>query len=104
GIGPERLVARLWNLPAVAADARRLIDALSDTQTTADWSDPRSIPRLFTLSAAVVRFLRNDPLLPPALTVTQFPVDELRPLYDQFERDHQRLLQAFLRRARQGSD
>ena len=104
GIGPERLVARLWDLPAVAADARRLLDALHDTQTTADWSDPRSIPRLFTLSAAVVRFLRNDPLLPPALTVARWPVDELRPVYDQFERDHLRLLQAFLRRGRQVSN
>ncbi|MEO6653497.1 MAG: PaaX domain-containing protein, C- domain protein [Ilumatobacteraceae bacterium] len=104
GIAPDRLVARLWDLHAIAADARRLLDALHTTTTAADWSDPQSIPLVFTLSAAVVRFLRNDPLLPSALQVVRWPVDELRSAYDEFELEHQRLLQTFLRRSRPDSD
>ncbi len=63
-----------------------------------DWEDVRSIPELFLLSATVVRFLRSDPLLPAELVPDDWPSSELRSTYDRFERDHQRLLQQFLRR------
>jgi phenylacetic acid degradation operon negative regulatory protein len=61
-----------------------------------DWSDERSIPAVFTFSAAVLRFLRNDPLLPSRLAPDDWPLDELRVRYDQFERSTQTLLRTFL--------
>ena len=57
----------------------------------------KSIPSLFTTSATVVRFLRNEPLLPVEITPWTWRVDEVRATYDRFEADHQRLLQTFLR-------
>lgn len=99
GIGPQRLVARLWDLDAIAESANRLRSEMTSRRATADWDDHGAIPDLFTTSAAVVRFLRNEPLLPVELTPDAWPVDVVRRMYDEFEADHQRLLQDFLRRA-----
>lgn len=99
GIDPDRLVRRLWDLPAIAAEAHHLLERLARLRATADWNEPASIPELFTASAAVVRFLRNEPLLPNELTPTEWPVDRVRMTYDEFEADHQRVLQRFLRGA-----
>jgi phenylacetic acid degradation operon negative regulatory protein len=99
GVDPNRLTARLWDLAGLDAGARRLLAAMDRRRRECAWDDPRSIPDLFTTSAAVVRFLRNEPLLPTELTPPGWPVDRLRREYDAFEADHQRLLQTFLRRA-----
>lgn len=97
-VGP--LVDRLWDLAAIAADARRLLDELDQLRATLDWTDPAAIPPIFTTSAAVVRFLRNEPLLPTELLPTSWPVDELRAAYDGVESDFQHLMSGFLRGAR----
>lgn len=97
GIDPGRLAARLWDLEAIAGDGRALLGDMAVCRRDCDWSDPAAIPGLFTTSAAVVRFLRHEPLLPPELTPPDWPVHELRAVYDRFEADHQRLLQRFLR-------
>ncbi len=99
GISPEALVQRLWDLDAIAADAHRLLGEMQECRTRRDWSDHASIPELFTTSAAVVRFLRREPLLPDALTPGGWSVGTVRDAYDAFEADHQRLLQRFLRGA-----
>lgn len=99
GIDPTSLVQRLWRLDVVAADAHRLLAEMSDRRERCDWGDDASIPALFTTSATVVRFLRREPLLPDALTPDAWPVDTVRATYDEFEADHQRLLQRFLQRA-----
>lgn len=99
GIGHERLVQRLWDVPAIDAAGQRLLREMNDRRAHADWDDVASIPDLFITSANVVRFLRNDPLLPGDLTRADWPVDEVRAIYDDFEVDHQRLLQHFLRTA-----
>ena len=99
GIDHDELTRRLWDLDTIAGRARRLLDEMAVRRARADWADPTSIPDLFTTSAAVVRFLRNEPLLPARLTPPDWPVAEVRAAYDGFEREHQRLLQAFLRRA-----
>ena len=72
---------------------------MQECRTRRDWSDHASIPELFTTSAAVVRFLRREPLLPDALTPGGSSVGTVRDAYDAFEADHQRLLQRFLRGA-----
>jgi phenylacetic acid degradation operon negative regulatory protein len=99
GIEPERLVQRLWDLDALADEAHRLLAEMAARRERSDWDDHASIPDLFTTSAAAVRYLRSEPLLPSELTPPDWPVDEVRTTYDRFEADHQRLLQRFLRTA-----
>ena len=97
GIEVERLVGRLWDLGAIAAEAHRLRAEMATLRDDSDWDDHASIPALFTSSAAVVRFLRHEPLLPAELTPADWPVELVRSTYDRFEAGHQRLLQRFLR-------
>jgi phenylacetic acid degradation operon negative regulatory protein len=99
GIEAESLIGRLWDLDEIASQACGLLDEMRTVRGRVDWDDVASIPELFTASAAVVRFLRNEPLLPTALTPADWPVDEVRTAYDRFEADHQRLLSGFLRHA-----
>lgn len=99
GIDADALAGRLWPLASLAAEARGTVRRLDELAATTDWDDERSIPELFTFSATVVRFLRSDPLLPPELTPSDWPIDLLRVRYDRFERAHQQLLRAFLRSA-----
>ena len=99
GVDHITLVHRLWDLPGIAAEARRLLGEMQERRSTCDWDDDASIPALFTTSAAVVRFLRHEPLLPDELTPADWPVGDVRATYDAFEADHQRLLRRFLRRA-----
>ena len=61
-----------------------------------DWSDPTEIPDVFVTSAAVVRYLRDEPLLPAELTPADWPATPLRPAYDALEQAFQRLLRSFL--------
>lgn len=96
GIDPLRLAQRLWDLDALADEAHRLLAEMATRRERSDWDDHASIPELFTTSAAAVRFLRREPMLPPELTPHAWPVDEVRATYDRFEIDHQRLLQRFL--------
>jgi phenylacetic acid degradation operon negative regulatory protein len=97
GIDPERLASRLWNRDAIATTARGLLAEMARCRDDIDWADVRSIPELFLLSATIVRFLRSEPLLPSDLTPDDWPITRLRDTYDRFERDHQLLLQQFLR-------
>lgn len=99
GLTHVEITRRLWTLDSIDADARRLLDTMRIRRTECDWDDPASIPALFTTSAEIVRFLRNEPLLPHEITPSEWPVDELRATYDTFEADHQRTLRRFLRDA-----
>ena len=91
------LVERLWDLRSIGATARHLLDRIDRLRATTDLTDPASIPGTFTVSAAIVRFLRSEPLLPAVLTPADWPVDELRRSYDDLERDLQTTLREFLR-------
>lgn len=96
---PE-LVRRLWDLPALAQRSEQLLDRIERLRATTDLDDHASIPDTFTLAAAIVRFLRSDPLLPGALTPDDWPVDRLRERYDRLESDLQSTLRDFLRSQR----
>lgn len=100
GLAHDVLVARLWDLPAIAADALTLGGELDELRASLDWTDPAAIPPIFAASAAVVRYLRTEPLLPAELLPPRWPPDDLRATYDVVEADFQRLLAEFLRGAR----
>ncbi|MQY05697.1 PaaX family transcriptional regulator C-terminal domain-containing protein [Actinomadura macrotermitis] len=85
--GPEQdaasLAGVLWDLPAWAATARALRTALDKAETLAEQ---------FTVSAAVLRHLLGDPLLPEELLPRDWPGQDLRAHYERFESGFERLL------------
>lgn len=81
----HELVARLWDLDAIAARAARLHLALLRAAAPLDEEDPTAIPPAFHAAAAVVRLLRTDPLLPEALTPPAWPLATLRDDYAEVE-------------------
>lgn len=94
------LLDRLWDLASIARSAEQLLDRIDAVRAGTDLTDHSSIPEAFTLSAAVVRFLRAEPLLPAALTPDDWPVDDLRRRYDELEHGLQTTLRSFLRTQR----
>lgn len=83
---PAGLAAALWDLDGWARRARNLEEAMGG----------RPDPALqFTISAAAVAHLRDDPLLPPELLPAGWPGAALRQRYSAFEDE----LAALLRRA-----
>ena len=96
GADPVQLCRRLWDLDALRKRGDDLRSGLRRLTAGADWSDPSSIPAVFTFSAAVVRYLRDDPVLPVALTPEGWPATALRADYDAAEQRLQHLLHGFL--------
>ena len=83
----------LWDLDGWADRARRLLARLDATPL----DDPSALAPGFVLSAAVVRHLAADPLLPAELLPPGWPGDELRRTYDAWDRDWRGLLAAWHR-------
>ena len=79
------LVARLWDLPAIARRSHTLLAALDEATTEVRGAPNVVLPTAMTLAAVVVRFLRREPMLPQALTPADWPVDELRRRYRSFD-------------------
>ncbi|GAC1376232.1 MAG: PaaX family transcriptional regulator C-terminal domain-containing protein [Acidimicrobiales bacterium] len=73
------LAARLWDTARWSLRARDLREAMRRTAPEGD------LAAGFRLSADVVRHLRDDPLLPPALLPGNWPGTELRRDYDRYE-------------------
>ncbi len=77
----QGLAARLWDLAAWAeraGDLRRALDALAPER-------PESLAPGFELSAAVLRHLQGDPLLPAELLPAEWPGPALRAAYDDWD-------------------
>jgi len=98
GDDPAVLAARLWplaELAGVSEDLTRrvqaMLPALADRRGEA-------LPPTITLAAEVVRFLRTEPLLPPALTPDPWPPDTLRARYREFDHALGRTLAHTVRR------
>jgi phenylacetic acid degradation operon negative regulatory protein len=98
GIDPGELRDRLWDVDALRNRGAGLLATVTRRRADTDWSDPASIPDVFLASAAVVRFLRDEPLLPPELTPGDWPATPLRRAYDDLEQAFQTLLRSFLAR------
>ncbi len=88
---PVRLAAQLWDLAGWAARAEQLRGRLETTVT----SGPDDLAPGFALSAAVIRHLLADPLLPAELLGRSWPGPALREAYGRWDRDYRRVLRAW---------
>jgi phenylacetic acid degradation operon negative regulatory protein len=86
----------LWDLDGWAKAARDLVAELGANEPTI-----ATLADGFVLSAAVLRHLAADPLLPPALLPARWPGDDLRATYDRWDRTYRGLL-ATWHRSRRG--
>jgi phenylacetic acid degradation operon negative regulatory protein len=75
---PAALAGALWDLDGWAARARRLVAALDRTEAALAAGRRAALPEGFVLSAAVLRHLQADPLLPPVLLSDDWPGPSLR--------------------------
>ncbi|MGH9108727.1 MAG: PaaX family transcriptional regulator C-terminal domain-containing protein [Acidimicrobiales bacterium] len=89
----EALCARLWPLDRWAARAEELADGLVG-HAPGGWPD---LAPGFELSAAVLRHLQADPLLPPELLPGSWPGERLRAAYDDWDGRYRELLAAWSR-------
>lgn len=94
GMDDAALVDRLWPLDELAATARRLVTWLDELQPGLDARAPGALAESIGPSAAVVRFLRAEPLLPPPLTPSPWAPDDLRARYRDFDAAFGRALAA----------
>jgi phenylacetic acid degradation operon negative regulatory protein len=89
------LVNRLWPLATIDARSRQLIHMLTAHRAEVDRQDDQLLPTTFTISAAVVRFLRTEPQLPDDLLPNDWSARDLRPLYDDFAKAFDQQLRRF---------
>lgn len=106
-LGLERsdaeLAAELWDLPGWASDAvdlRRRMHSLVDRLVAGDTA---ALAEGFVLSAAVLRHLLADPLLPRELWPRGWPGDALRADYDRYDTAYRALLARWNEADRKGS-
>jgi phenylacetic acid degradation operon negative regulatory protein len=83
--GAAKVVSGLWDLEGWAAGAAALIQAMAAADEPA---------RRFELAAAMVRHLRRDPMLPPALLPNRWPGARLRGAYDSYRTELGQLISA----------
>ena len=93
---PVVLAAVLWDLEGWAARSRALIAALEARPT----GGPDDLAPGFGLSAAVLRHLQSDPLLPAELVPDSWPASILRVTYAEWDRRYRDVLRAWGRAAR----
>ena len=89
---PAALAGALWDLTGWAVQARRLHDRLEVTRPDLDAGDRDALAPGFVLSAAVLRHLAADPLLPPAILPPNWPGGSLRTVYGRWDRAYRQLL------------
>jgi phenylacetic acid degradation operon negative regulatory protein len=92
---PVALAARLWPLEAWAARAAELLEELAARPP----GGPDDLAPGFELSAAVLRHLQADPLLPAPLLPAGWPGERLRRVYDGWDARYRRVLADWSRRA-----
>jgi phenylacetic acid degradation operon negative regulatory protein len=90
---PQRLAAALWDLPAWADRANQLLAGMADL--TPDRAE--ALAPGFQLSAAVLRHLQGDPLLPEALLPSGWPGARLRATYDRWDARYRTTLREWSR-------
>jgi phenylacetic acid degradation operon negative regulatory protein len=92
---PLALAASLWDLDGWAEVASGLRERMAALPPTG----PEDLAPGFVLSAAVLRQLQADPLLPPDLLPPAWPGTVLRREYDRWDREYRRVLRRWGRTA-----
>ncbi len=91
---PAELVRQLWDLDAMAHQARALVPLAEEAEEWLRSGDPAMLRDVFLVSIAVARFLLAEPLLPPELAPPDEHTERLRPAYERLERGSGRLIAA----------
>lgn len=97
---PHHLVHQLWDLDGWAKVAGDLIEQVTDLTPALDAGDLTALADGFVLSAAVLRHLQADPLLPPDLVDHTWPGPGLRAVYDRYDAAYRAVLRAWFDRFR----
>jgi phenylacetic acid degradation operon negative regulatory protein len=90
---PHRLAGALWDLGAWSARAAQLLGRMDDLPPVG----PEALAPGFELSAAVLRHLQADPLLPDTLLPAGWPGARLRSEYDGWDARYRRTLREWSR-------
>jgi phenylacetic acid degradation operon negative regulatory protein len=101
--GPDAAVAlarQLWNLDTWSARATELRVELDAVVGSLESGDTAALAPGFVLSAAVLRHLLADPLLPSELLPVEWSGDELRHDYDRYDTAFKTLWRDWFRQAR----
>jgi phenylacetic acid degradation operon negative regulatory protein len=89
----DQLAGRLWDLPDWARHADELLTALDALAP----DGPEALAPGFELSAAVLRHLQGDPLLPIQLQPPDWPGTRLRETYDGWDARYRATLRSWSR-------
>jgi phenylacetic acid degradation operon negative regulatory protein len=92
------LAADLWDVGAWAASARELRAAMRPLVGPLERGDTAPLANGFVVSAAVLRLLQADPLLPPELLPARWPGDDLRADYERFDHAYRAVLVSWFSR------
>ena len=92
---PVALARRLWDLDGWAEGARSLQAELSRLVPALEGGERSVLAEGFVASAAVLRHLQADPLLPAALLPSSWPGGDLRATYDRFDVAYRAVLRAW---------
>jgi phenylacetic acid degradation operon negative regulatory protein len=82
---PAPVVEELWDLIGWATEAEELRAAMAELEGPLAEGDARFLAEGFVVSAAVLRLLQADPLLPTELLGAWWPGDALRQDYDRYD-------------------
>ena len=96
GSDPRNLVHQLWNLEEWQRDADELLASIGDLVAGLNRDDLSLLAPGFVESAAVLRLLTADPLLPTELAPSPWSSADLRLEYDDFDTAYRRLLREWL--------
>jgi phenylacetic acid degradation operon negative regulatory protein len=94
------LAASLWDLDGWATAARDLVARMSASLGDLEAGDTATLAPGFVLSAAVLRHLQADPLLPAGLLPAGWPGDDLRRAYDRYDAAYRAVWRGWFARQR----
>lgn len=101
---PATLATRLWDLETWSDHARELLGSVVDLTPDLDAGGRTALAPGFVLSAAVLRHLGVDPLLPRDLLPAGWPGTELRDAYERFDAAYRSVLRAWFDEHRDPAD